>query len=146
MDQPTAEESLARLERLVGDWEVEARWPGDAVGPAHGRVSVAWHDSKAHLVLTSAMDDPVPDSVSIIGCDGANDGYLSLYSDDRGVCRIFRMSIDENEWMLWRDGIPFGQRFIVHTADGGDTMAGGWEIEKDGVLVHDFAIAYRRVG
>lgn len=147
MDQPTAEESLARLDRLVGEWDVESVWPENRIGPASGRTTFAWHPSKSHLVLTSTVDLPdVPDSVSIIGCDGANGGYIALYSDERGVCRIYRMSIDENEWMLWRDGIPFGQRFVAHTGDGGNTLAGGWEIEEDGVLVHDFAMTYRRVG
>ncbi|MGV3712263.1 hypothetical protein [Pseudolysinimonas sp.] len=146
MDQPTAENALARLERLVGTWEVEATWPENRIGPAHGTTTIAWHDSKAHLVVRSTVDLPeVPDSTSIIGCDGASDAYVQLYADSRGVSRVFRMSIDEREWMLWRDGIPFAQRFVVHASDDGDTMTGGWEIEEDGVLHHDFAIVYRRV-
>ncbi len=147
MDQPTAENALARLERLVGEWEVEATWPDDRIGPAHGRTTFAWHDSGAHLLQTSTIDLPeAPDSVSIIGCDAANDGYLQLYSDERGVCRIYRMSIDDKEWMLWRDGIPFGQRFTAHANDDGNTLVGGWEIEQEGVFQHDFAVVYRRVG
>lgn len=146
MDQPTAETALARLERLVGTWEVEATWPDGSLGPARGRTEFAWHDSRAHLVQTSTVDLPeAPDAVSVIGCDAASDGYMQLYSDDRGVCRVYRMSIDDREWMLWRDGIPFGQRFVAHLSDDGTTMAGGWEIEEDGVFRHDFAMVYRRV-
>lgn len=146
MDQPTAELALARLERLVGEWEVDATWPDDRIGPTHGSATFAWHESRAHLVQTSTSDlAEMPDSVSIIGCDGASDGYVMLYSDERGVCRIYRMSIDEREWMLWRDGIPFGQRFTVHASDDGNLMVGGWEIEgDDGVFHPDFSVVYRR--
>lgn len=34
------------------------------------------------------------DSVSIIGCDAANSARLQLYIDERGVCRVYEMSID----------------------------------------------------
>lgn len=146
MDQPTAAEALARLERLVGDWDVVATWPDDSLGPAHGRTTFAWHESGAHLIQTSTIDIPeAPDSTSVIGCDAASGGYVQLYSDERGVCRIYRMSIDENEWMLSRDGIPFGQRFVAHTSDGGDTMTGGWEADEEGVFRPDFSVVYRRV-
>src|SRR4029450_12975542 len=43
-----------------------------------------------------------PDSVSIIGCDAANGTYSQLYSDERGVCRIYEMSIRDGEWELLR--------------------------------------------
>lgn len=146
MDQPTAEAALARLERLVGEWDVESTWPDDRIGPARGRTAITWHDSGAHLVVRSTVDlREVPDSTSIVGCDGASDGYVMLYADERGVSRIFRMSIDDREWMLSRDGIPFAQRFVAHASDDGNTMSGGWEIERDGVLQHDFAMVYRRV-
>ncbi len=72
MDQPTAEGALKLLERLVGEWHVEATWPDDSIGPATGRTTFAWHDSGAHLVQTSTVDIPeAPDSTCIIGCDGA---------------------------------------------------------------------------
>lgn len=146
MDQPTAENALARLERLVGTWEVEATWPDGSLGPARGEIAFAWHESGAHLVQTVSVDLPaVPDSTSIIGCDGASDAYVLLYADSRGVSRIYRMSLDEHEWMVWRDGVPFGQRFVAHFADDGNTMSGGWEIEESGVFRPDFAIVYRRV-
>jgi hypothetical protein len=146
MDQPTAENALKLLERLVGDWDVESTWPDGTLGPAHGRTSIAWHDSRAHLIVTSTVDLPeAPDSTSIIGCDGASGAYVQLYADERGVARVYRMSIDDHEWMLWRDGIPFGQRFVAHASDDGDTMTGGWEIEEDGVFKPDFSMVYRRV-
>jgi hypothetical protein len=36
---------------------------------------------------------------------------MQLYSDERGVCRIYEMAIGDGEWRLWRQGEPFAQRF-----------------------------------
>ncbi len=64
---------------------------------------------------------------SIIGCDAANGTYYQLYSDDRGVCRVYEMSIGDSEWKLWRDGEPFPQRFTGRFDDDGRTIVGRWE-------------------
>jgi hypothetical protein len=41
-----------------------------------------------------------------------------LYSDDRGVCRVYEMSV--------------GQRFIGQISDDGNTIEGRWEKADDG--------------
>ncbi len=87
-----------------------------------------------------------PDSVSIMGCDGVNGTYYQLYSDDRGVCRVYEMSITESEWKLWRKGEPFAQRFTATFEDGGDIIRGRWELAEDQESFHtDFDLIYRRV-
>jgi hypothetical protein len=99
-------------------------------------------------VQRSMVDIPgVPDGVSVIGCDAANGTYYRLYSGDRGVCRVYQMSIDEREWKLWRTGEPFPQRFTVRFSDDGATIAGRWEKAEDGTNYRtDFDLAYTRVG
>jgi len=85
-------------------------------------------------------------SISIIGCDAANGTYFQLYSDERGVCRIYEMSINDDEWNLWREGEPFSQRFTARISDDGNTITGRWEIAED--FAHyttDFDLIYRRV-
>ena len=105
MHQPTAEEALKRLEPLVGEWTLEARPPDGPPWPGEARATIEWHDSGAHLVTRSTVEIPeAPDSVSIMGCDAANGTYFQLYSDDRGVCRVYEMSIGDGEWTLWREG------------------------------------------
>jgi hypothetical protein len=147
MDQPTAEEALKRLEPLLGEWRVTATPPGGAPWSGEGRTTFEWHDSGAHLVERSTVDiDGVPDGVSIIGCDAANGTYYQLYSDDRGVCRVYRMSIDGSEWKLWREGEPFAQRFTGRFTDGGRTIAGRWELAEDGTNYEtDFDLTYTRI-
>src|SRR5205809_2719646 len=104
MEQPTAGEALRRLEPLIGEWVLEAQPPGGEPWPGGGRSTIEWHDSSAHLVQRTTVELPeAPNSVSIMGCDGANGTYFQLYSDERGVCRVYEMSMDGREWRLWRE-------------------------------------------
>jgi hypothetical protein len=147
MDQPTAEEVLRRLDVLVGEWTLEATWANGERWPGGGRVTFEWHPSGAHLVERGSADLPeAPDNTSIIGCDGAKGTFFQLYSDERGVCRVYEMSIGEGEWKLWRDGEPFAQRFRATISADGSTMTGRWEIaEGSADFVTDFDLVYRRV-
>jgi len=90
--------------------------------------------------------DPVrPDSISIIGCDAANRTYVQLYSDQRGVCRIYTMRMDGRQWTLQREGDPFAQRFIATISDDGRTIAGRWEkADADTEFTVDFHLTYRK--
>ena len=142
-----AEGLLRVLEPLVGEWRVAAVGPGGEPWPGEARTTFAWHASGAHLVQTSAIEMPeAPNSVSIIGCDAANGTYYQLYSDDRGVCRVYGMSVSETEWKLWREGAPFAQRFTGRFEDGGRRIFGRWDKAEDGVnYTTDFDLTYVRV-
>ncbi len=103
--------------------------------------------SGAHLLQRGTVELPeAPDNVSIIGCDAANGTYFQLYSDERGVCRVYEMSIGNGEWKLWREGEPFSQRFTATFSDDGNTITGRWEIAEDGTnYTTDFDLICRRV-
>jgi hypothetical protein len=105
-----------------------------------------WHDSGAHLIERSTVELPeAPDGVSIMGGDAANGTYFQLYSDERGACRVYEMSIDDREWKLWRIGEPFPQRFTATISQDGNTIAGRWEKAEDGTnYAADFDLTYRR--
>jgi hypothetical protein len=147
MEQPTAEKALRALEPLVGEWTVEAKGPDEQAWPGQGRASFQWHPSGAHLVQRTVIDMPgAPDSTSIIGCDAANGSYVQLYSDERGVCRIYSMRIDGSEWVLQRDGDPFPQRFVGKFDDDARTISGRWEKAEDGSsFAIDFYLTYRKI-
>jgi hypothetical protein len=147
MDQPTAEDALRALDVLVGEWALEARPPGGDPWPGGGQAVFEWHESGAHLIQRFWSEVPeAPNGVCIIGCDAANGAYYQLYSDDRGVCRVYEMSIEDGEWQLWRTGEPFAQRFTGAFSDDGTTIAGRWELAEDGSdFAVDFDLTYRRV-
>ena len=146
MDQPTAEKALRQLDVLVGEWTLEAKWATGEPWPGAGSVTFEWHSSRAHLVQRGTVDHPdAPDNISIIGCDSANGTYIQLYSDERGVCRVYQMSINDNEWRLWREGAPFSQRFSATFSEDGSTITGGWDIAEDGTdYKPDFDVVLRR--
>jgi hypothetical protein len=145
MDQVTAEEALKRLQPLIGQWTLETiassgeRLPGEA--------SFEWHESAAHVIQRTTVEMPgAPSVVAIIGCDAANGSYFQLYSDDRGVCRVYEMSIGGSVWKLWRAGDPFPQRFTGRFEDRGNTIIGRWEKAVDGTHYEtDFDLIYKRV-
>jgi hypothetical protein len=73
--------------------------------------------------------------------------YFQLYSDERGVCRVYEMTIGDGEWQLWREGEPFAKRFTATFSDNGNTITGRWEIAEDGKnYTPDFDLVCRRVG
>jgi hypothetical protein len=147
MDQPTAEEVLRKLEPLVGEWSLEARSQDGEPWPGGGHATFEWHASGAHLVQRATAElAEAPDNISVIGCDAANGTYFQLYSDERGVCRVYGMSIGNGEWRLWREGEPFAQRFAAAISDDGNTITGRWEIAENGTdYTADFDVVYRRV-
>ena len=147
MDQPTAEQALRKLEPLIGEWSMEAKSASGEPWPGGGRMVFEWHESGAHLVQRGTVDHPeAPNNISIIGCDAANGTYVQMYSDERGVCRIYEMSISNGEWKLWRKGEPFSQRFIGTFSQDGNTITGRWELAEDGTNYEiDFELLLRRV-
>lgn len=147
IDQPLAEEALARLASLVGEWKLIAVGPDGEPWPGEAQATIEWYASGAHLVQRTSADHPdAPKTLSIMGCDAGNGTYYQLYSDDRGVCRVYGMSIDGTEWKLWREGAPFSQRFTGRFEDGGRRIAGRWERADDGVnYTTDFELTYVRV-
>jgi hypothetical protein len=147
IDQPTAHDALKRLDALLGEWSVEAMSPDGEPWPGQGRASFEWHESHAHLVARLTIAVPgAPGAISVIGCDAANGTYFQLYSDDRGVCRVYEMSIGGGEWKLWREGEPFPQRFTATISRDGDKLSGRWEKAEDGInYTTDFYLTYTRV-
>jgi hypothetical protein len=148
VDQPTAEKALEKLEVLVGEWTMEATPPIGEPWPGEARATFDWlaGSDKRLLVHRWTIEMPeAPNGVCVYGCDAASGTYYQLYTDERNVCRVYRMSIGEGEWKLWREGEPFDQRFAATISDDGNTITGRWEIDEDEGWRTDFDLTYRRV-
>ena len=144
MDQPPAEETLRRLDAFVGEWTMRAHadtWEGT------GSTIFEWHPDGAHLMQRGSVDHPdAPNNQSVIGCDGAKGTYAQLYSDDRGVCRVYDMTFDGATWTLERRGEPFAQRYVGTFSDDRRTISGQWLVDEDGSGYRlDFDIVLQRV-
>jgi hypothetical protein len=151
MDQNT-EEMLNELDRLVGEWTMTAGPPGEPPWPGEGRVRFEWLDGRTFLVQRWSIDaGGLPEGAPtggtcLYGFDAAHGTYVQLYSDDRGVWRVYQMDLRDGEWTLRREAPPFAQRFRGNFAADGRTIACRWEIKEEGEDWRiDFDVTYTRV-
>ena len=147
MNESTNITARERLEALVGDWRMEASPPGGPPWPGEGRVAFELLEEAPLLIQRWQVDLPeAPNGVAVIGCDGMNDTYYQLYTDDRDVQRIYEMSLSDGVWKLWREGEPFSQRFSGTFSEDDSTIAGRWETRVGGGGWEvDFDLTYTRV-
>ena len=123
----------ARLEPLVGEWKL-----GDV-----GRVTFEWLGDL--LVECWTSEDPFPSGIAVIGDFG--EGLRQHYFDERGVGRIYEMSLEDGVWRLSRDDPdPFPQRFVGTFSEDGAEIRGVWEkgTAGDGGFEVDFEMVYSR--
>jgi hypothetical protein len=145
--------ALTRLEVLVGRWTVQPKVEG--LGAAW--TEFAWLDGGQYLHQYADVDE-IPDTApqawrehapfpttSVIGLDDAADEFTMLYADARGVHRVYRMTLADGVWTMWRDAPGFNQRFTGTFSADANTVDAKWEMSKDGRTWNvDFEITYQR--
>jgi hypothetical protein len=144
-------EALTRLDVLIGEWTVTARFPGQEPGSSPvARSRFEWAlDGQFLMQRTEIPETDIPDSLAIIGTDAATGGYTQHYFDSRGVARLYAMAFTDRVWTLRRESpdfapLDFHQRFTGAISEDGDTITGVWELRRDGDWEHDFTLDYRR--
>ena len=150
------EKALARLEVLVGEWDVTVRFPGqqEPAGETGGGAAPAarslfeWTLDRQFLVQRTEVPVPeAPDSMTVISADEDTGGYTQHYYDSRGVARIYKMTLDGETWKLRRDAPGFWQRYSGQVSPDGTVIAGAWEASADGRdWKRDFGLTYFKVG
>lgn len=133
---------LERLDVLVGEWEMRTPQYPDV----KGRVVFAWLEEGAFLTQrASAENSSFPSSISIYGLDDTKEAFTMLYYDNRGVSRVYQMSLSDRSWKIWRDAPGFSQRFTGTFNEAGSTITAFWEKSFDGVhWEHDFDLIYTK--
>jgi hypothetical protein len=147
-------ELLSRLKPLVGVWD--AATVVDGVQIMRGTMEFDWAEDGLFLVQRSQEEllDTAPDiwrqnaptgAVSMVGAD--EDAYKVLYSDSRGVYRLYEMKFDGRHWMMFRDSPGFDQRMTAELSDDGLTVTGKWERSEDGkqTWLVDFEMTLTRI-
>jgi hypothetical protein len=153
-------EALARLDVFVGEWVVEARFPGRGPAPSDGagtgpqaRSRFEWTLDGQFLVQRTEVPVPeAPDGLAIVSADPETGAYTQHYYDSRGVVRLYAMTFADGVWTLTRESadfspLDFGQRFTGTFSEDRNTIIGAWEKRPEGgEWEHDFALTYRRAG
>lgn len=136
---------LRRFEVLLGKWSMVGTHPAFPA-PAHGSSSFEWMLDGAFLVWHFDWEPPGPPSaVGIVGGDDSDESCALLYSDERGVDRIYRMSLDGGVWRMWRESPAFSQRMVGTFADDGNTITVRGELSRQGAdWEQDLNITYTR--
>jgi hypothetical protein len=149
----TRSPALAALDLFVGEWSMTARFEHMPTPDADARVVFDWLPGEQFLVERWAVPIPeAPDGIAIIGLDPAREGrYLQHYFDSRGVARVYKMTLADNIWRLWRDDadfspLDFRQRYTGTVGDDRQTITGSWEICHDGRTWElDFDLSYTKL-
>ena len=108
-------EGISALEQLVGDWKLTMRnaWFLDSLETeVTGSARIEWLDD-AFLILRSEFGASERDWTWVFGRSDANDRYVLLYHDHRGVARVFDMSFGDGQWVIWREDPDFHQRIVT---------------------------------
>jgi hypothetical protein len=139
--------ALADLRPLVGRWRMElynAAFLPDAESRVTGSTEIDWIEDGSALRMRQGDSQHPPAAVWIIGRDEAQAGYSVLYSDDRGVSRIYRMSLEGADWRMWRDTPEFSQHFQARLDPDSGEIQGHWERSTDqgATWEHDFNVDY----
>lgn len=137
-------ERLERLEVLLGSWKLtlsDAWFLEPAGTEVHGSATVEWLGD-AFLVMRCDLDG---DLTMVFGRSDANDAYTALYHDDRGVCRVFAVTLEGSHLEFVREDPDFHQRFVAEVEGG--RILGRWEASEDQGQTwrKDFDLVYDRV-
>ncbi len=143
---PTVNPSLRSLEFLIGEWELKATH-ADFPAPANGTASFEWLEGGAFLLAKNNFEQPgPPNAKQIIGKDDAAETYRVLYYDERGVSRVYKMSLEGTVWKMWRNAPGFSQRFTARLSEDGNTITAVWEKSIDAKKwKNDVELTYVRV-
>jgi hypothetical protein len=147
-------DAMRRLEPMVGDWDVTLThaWFLDSLDTEiQGTATVEWY-ADAFLLLRGSFPGRSAEEggaawAMVFSHNDPRDAFLGLYSDDRGVSRVFAMTFADGEWTLMREDPDFHQRIVMRLggdridmrADASEDEGKTWRKDVDYIFV-------RRVG
>jgi len=141
--QPTS--SLKQFEILVGEWKMVGTHPA-LPSAVQGHSSFEWLVDGALLLWHfDWQPGDIPSALSVIGHDDSVETCSMLYSDERGVARIYQMSLSGGVWKMWREALGFSQRMTATFSEDGNTIAWHGELSRDGSSwEQDLDVTYTR--
>ncbi|XTZ14980.1 hypothetical protein ACQSSU_26575 [Micromonospora echinospora] len=140
---------MAKLSVLVGEWTttISDAWFLEPAGTeVPGTSAIEWL-GESLLVVRSEFGGgghARSEMSLVLGRSDANDRFVALYQDDRGVCREFAVTFGDGQWTMTREDPDFHQRFIADVEE--DRILGRWEASEDGGKSwrKDFDLTYAR--
>lgn len=122
------------LERVaaifMGDWVVTITnmwWLEDPTTVTTGSAKCEWLGDS--FIRLEVEFDGEPTWEFMFGRSDAKDQFVVLYSDERGVQRVFDLTIDDDTWMMSRADPDFHQRLLGRIE--GNRMIGQTDASED---------------
>jgi hypothetical protein len=106
-------EALAELGWLVGEWDLTMSdaWFMEPGYVGHGTASVEWLGD-AFLALRATLGAEHSTWTWVFGRNDARGQLTVLSHDERGVCRVFALTVEDGELRMEREDPDFHQRFV----------------------------------
>lgn len=128
-DRPPA---LGLLDALVGEWTQQVTGHGDPTGT----MTFEWSLGERYLLMRSTLPAPFPESLGLTEYVESAGEFRQHYFDNRGVSRVYRMTLVGSEWTMWRTEadfaeLSFAQRYVGTISDDGRSVEGRWEQSHD---------------
>jgi hypothetical protein len=142
--QPTR--SLKQFDSLIGEWMMVGTHP-HLPSSVQGHSTFEWLREGALLVWHFNWEDGkgIPNAYSVIGQDDALEPCSMLYTDERGVARIYQMTLADGVWKMWRESTGFSQRMTGTFSADGNTITWQGELSRDGSTWEpDLMVTYTR--
>lgn len=144
-DQTPRNGELERLARIfVGDWTLTITnmwWLEDPTTVTTGTATCDWLGDS--FVRLQAEFDGRPTWDYVFGRSDARDQFTALYHDERGVLRVFQVTLDGDDWAMSRADPDFHQRIvgrvegdrIVARAEASEDQGSTWRKDLDVVFL-----------
>lgn len=128
-------EAMEQLDVLVGSWRstLSNAWflePADLEVPGTGTgqwLSDAFVDFR--WTMQGDVGAATSEQVLVLGRSDAQESFVTLYHDERGVCRVFATTFGDGQWTMLREDPDMFQRFVADV--GPDRIEGRWEASQD---------------
>ena len=141
---------MRRLEPMVGEWDVTLTnaWFLDSLDTEiQGQATVEWY-ADGFLLLRGRFPERSAEEggsawAMAFSHNDPRDEFLALYTDDRGVSRVFGMTFADGEWTLLRQDPDFHQRIVMGVgedridmrADASEDAGTTWRKDLDYIFV-----------
>ena len=130
---PQSPRSLGEFEVLIGEWTTVGTHPL-LPSTVQGHSTFEWLRKGALLAWYFRWEQGqgIPNAYSVIGGDDALEPYSMLYTDERGVARIYHMTLADGIWRMWRETSDFSQRMTGTFSANGNTITWQGEMSRNG--------------
>jgi hypothetical protein len=142
----TLNAALRPLDFLIGEWRTTGMHPLVPGETLRGQTTFARHEGGAFLIMRSEVDHPLfPSGTAIIGSDNASGKFMMIYFDERGISRMYEVTIGDRSVTWCRNDPDLSQSLTITARDDGELISRGRMSHKGGDWADDLSQVFSRI-